>query len=280
MPNSSADQHNCSAHGPEGPAGLLLLVGVVHLDPQGFGKALRLFQRHRPDLILVELSPFGRRFRSKHGRALGKRLRKNLKKAAKSSAIPFSRARRHPAITNIFRQLALPFEYRAAVRYARSSGAKVILVDSSGFSRYWIGFWPELTTMDNLQKLLASPAAHPSAPSIYRAAQDSLQHLHRSDLPQPQTRLDVGPIDAMWAERERHLAYRIRDALTRHRPQRPIYIGGWQHLTINPIAPTLRQFLRLEPSQCCLLADEKQFPLGQFTQCPRSGSSLAADNRC
>lgn len=232
----------------------------MHLDPQGFGKALRFFQRHRPDLILVELSPFGRRFRAKHGKALAKRLRKNLKKAAKSSAISFSRARRHPAITNIFRQLALPFEYRAAVRYAGSSGARVVLVDSSRFSRYWIGLWPELTAVDNLQKLLASPAAYPSALGIHRAAQDSLRHLHRPDPPHPQARRDVDPIDEMWAEREHHLADRIRDALTRRRPQRPVYIGGWQHLTVNAFAPTLRQILHLDPSQCCLLAADGQSP--------------------
>lgn len=256
MPNASADHHNCSAQWPDGHAGSLLLVGVVHLDPRGFGKALRFFQRHRPDLILVELSPFGLRFRLRHGRALARRLRKNLKKAAKSNAISFSRARRHPAITNIFRQLALPFEYRAAVRHAGSSGARVVLVDSSRFSRYWIGLWPELITVDNLRKLLASPIAQPSAPSIYRAAQDSL--LNQPDGPHPRARFQVTSTDEMWAEREHHLADRIRETLTRRRPQRPIYIGGWQHLTVNAFSPTLRQILHLEPSQCCLLAADEQ----------------------
>ena len=278
MPTASADRHQCSAPGPAGPAGSLLVVGVVHLDPNGYGKALQFFQRHRPDLILVELSPFGRRFRRKHGKALRKRLRKNLKKAAKSSAMSCSRARRHPAVRNIFRQFALPFEYRAAVRYAGTSGARVVLVDSSRFSRYWIGFWPELTAVDNLQKLLASAAAHPSAPSIYRAAQNSLRS--QPNGAHPQVRFEVGCQDEMWGEREHHLADRILDTLTRRRPHRPIYIGGWQHLTVNAVSPTLRQILRLEPSQCCLLADEKQSPQGQFTHCPRSGSSLAADNRC
>lgn len=233
----------------------LLLVGVVHLDPQGFGKALRFFQWYEPDSILVELSPFGYRFRRKHGKALRKTLQKNLKEAAGNSAITFSRARRHPAIRNIFLQLALPFEYRAATRYARTSGAMVTLVDSSRFSRHWIHFWPELLTADNLQKLLASPVAHQSPSNIYQTAHNLL--LNQPGSTHFKARFKPGPDDDMWAQREHHLAARIRDILTRFRPRRPIYIGGWQHLTANACSPSLREILLLEPSRCCLLADQE-----------------------
>lgn len=243
---------------PQASAQSLLMVGVVHLDPQGFGKALHFFERHQPDLILVELSPFGCRFRKKRGKELKRVLQKNLKKAAKSVRISLGRARRQPAISNIYRQLALPFEYRAALRHAGRSGAHVMLVDASHFSQYWIGFWPELIAVTNLQKLLVAPIPSWSPASQYQLARKSLR-MPPAFSPSRGPRA-LSTDDELWAQRECRLADQIRDTLNRRRPQRPVYIGGWQHLTVSASTPTLRQLLHVDPCRCHLLAGEDQSP--------------------
>ena len=46
----------------------LILIGTVHGDPQGLGRAGKLLLHLRPDLVTVEISPFSLGYRLKHGR--------------------------------------------------------------------------------------------------------------------------------------------------------------------------------------------------------------------
>jgi pheromone shutdown protein TraB len=63
-------------------ASRLFLLGTMHSDPDGLGRAARFFRAANPDLILVELSPFARVFRRKHQPSFEKLLRLNLAVAA------------------------------------------------------------------------------------------------------------------------------------------------------------------------------------------------------
>jgi hypothetical protein len=36
-------------------------------------------------------------------------------------------------------------------------------------------------------------------------------------------------------------------------PQKPVYMGGWRHLTPGGDVPTLRDILNIPPAQCLLL---------------------------
>ena len=54
------------------------LLGCVHLDPDGPRRLSCALEALRPDLVTVEISPFGIRFRKLHGRRLLKLLESRL----------------------------------------------------------------------------------------------------------------------------------------------------------------------------------------------------------
>ena len=56
-----------------------------------------------------------------------------------------------------------------------------------------------------------------------------------------------------WQERERYMAAEITSALERLSPARPVYIGGWWHLSREGSIKTLRELLGIGAESCRLL---------------------------
>jgi len=217
-------------HNPEPPSRLILL-GTVHHDRAGFRRTLRALARLRPDRILLELSPFAWAFRQRHGARLQRTLMANLKIICRRHRVPLARALRHPEIQLIQRQLALPFEYRAALRYTRQTPASLLLIDSSAASSAYLKTWPELIATDNLARLLlpCEPNRRDSVTGQYRQAERLLDQARIQDVP-PATR----PPAAAGSAREGYLARQIECAMAGPLPYRLLYLGGWQHLSPQP----------------------------------------------
>lgn len=229
----------------------VLFVGTVHSDPEGLGKCLALFDRVNPELILVELSPYGCRYRQKNRRQLQKTLLRNIRKAARNYGISAARARKHPQIERIFNQISLPFEYRAAVKFSKQRNAEVALVDSSPFSHECIAGWDELISTSNLEILLSLPPDRPSMMETYQLARRTLAS-SENQTALPPTIKAAGDME-LWAQRERFMASEIKCKVAQFLPERAIYIGGWWHLTRGTTIPTLRNLLEFETAQFRLL---------------------------
>ena len=244
---TSADQ-SCSIpfeRPARSPAGLILL-GTVHSDPKGFARARTFLEQHRPDLILVEISPFALKFRKEHSSELRKVFLENLRTISRKLKIEFSRAVKHVRITAILRQISIPFEYRASAAYAKRTGTDLIMVDYSDFSRSWIETWQEMISAENIERLLGLESDGPPVCSLYvRAA----ERISRVPL-RPETPL----VDALrWQEREEQMAREIASALERFNPVRPVYIGGWWHLCCGTSIKTVRELLGIEAACCRLI---------------------------
>lgn len=228
---------------------LLFLAGSVHYDPKGFTRSAALLRSHKPDAVLLELSPFAWMFRKRNQKSYMAALEENLSKAAPACGISMREARRHAHITAIRRQLTFPFEYRASSAYARSAGIRLFLVDYSGFSRKWIASWREMISQENIRGLLAASPIHHSADRIYDAAATSIAgDLHSYPgivIPDEERKL--------WQRRECHMARKICAILRVHHPARPLYLGGWWHLTKDGRIRTLRELLNVDLCHCLLL---------------------------
>lgn len=229
-------------------------MGGVHGDKRGLVRTLRFLHSFQPDLLLVELSPYGKAFRERHQRALLKTLAQNLIIAAMSSHVSLREALLHPEITAIRRQIALPFEYRAARRYAQFADSPLLLVDYSSFSRRMISHWPELLSAQNLSSLLTLDTNLRHAPAAtYDLAARAIQQA------QPSLADGFGcncsSANPLWKTRERFLAARMRAALKRFGPRRAVYLGGWQHLTTGGNFPSLRVLLQLAQEAPVYLLD-------------------------
>lgn len=229
----------------------LLLVGTVHHDPSGFRRTRRLLQKVRPEMVLVEISPYSLAYRAEHQRELQSALDSNLESAAATAGVQPAQARRHPQIAAVRRQLQLPFEYRAADAFSRETGAELHAVDDCSFSRRWIATWSELVTAENLATLLTLPR---TTTTVFDAYQEARRCMCGQASPAMRELKQWNPEDEkLWRERERFLAERIVEVLERSHPTKALYLGGWQRLVPGGGFPSLRELLGLAPSQCLLL---------------------------
>lgn len=268
-------QQNPSARRPPAFVGL----GTVHCDPSGFKRLTHRLDAIQPDVVLLEFSPYGRLFRMRRQRQYLRHLLDNLRDAAMRLGLPLQDALKRPDIDAIRRQIAYPFEYRAARRYSSRRGAPVLLVDHSLFSMRWILRWPELIDTRNLELLLGAPSRRLSASNQYRFAQGWLgaeAMIHSESVFCP-----AASADEAWRVRERLMAERIEKVLRVGGALRPVFIGGWWHLAPCRSFPTLRSLLSLSPAQCALL----QAPPGtgrlSHRQEPFHGDPIAsAGNMC
>jgi hypothetical protein len=229
----------------------IILVGTVHRDPEGYARSLALLESLKPDLVLVELSPYGLAFRKSNKRLYRRILRRNLIRAAARRAMTLMEALQHPEIIAIGRQIDLPFEYRAVAAYSRDSTADYRLVDLSHYSRQWISSWPDLISTENLTSLLSIEPLVPTISTLYESAARRISAQTVSSLFEGKL-ADVAGVQA-WAEREYYLARSVLSAMNRLRPSKAVYLGGWNHLTTGGGSETLRDILGLDRSQCLLL---------------------------
>jgi len=233
----------------------LTLLGTVHRDPRGFGR-LRLFlEMRQPDLILVELSPFGWAFRKVNREELNRTLTERLRQAARKAGCTWHRALAHPEIQAIRRQIALPYEYRASRQYAHTHDKRILLVDRSDFSQALIGSWPDLLSTANLALLLTVPPSRHkhSVEDQYRRAH-ALLSTASAGVERFLCTIGCSEDDAR-QERESSLAKRIREAILAVEPPSCVYVGGWEHLSNRDNPTSLRALLSMPASQCHLLDD-------------------------
>jgi hypothetical protein len=225
----------------------LILLGTVHSDPRGFSRTRAFLIQYKPDLILVEISPFAVEYRKQHARTLRKTLFCNLRGASERLSLDFKATLKNPYIADIILQISLPFEFRASVSYARHAGVKVVPVDYSEFSREWIKTWPELISSENLETLLQLEDSQRPVSQHY--AEAALEIAGRSG----SRDITAGKDFEKWQKREDYIAEAIRSQLDINEPSRPIYIGGWRHLVAKGRLKTIRDILGIEGSGCFLL---------------------------
>jgi hypothetical protein len=226
----------------------LTLLGTVHSDPGGFSRTRVFLERHRPDLILVEISAFGLKYRQERSSELRRTFLDSLRMVSGKMNIDFGRAVRHVRIASILRQISVPFEYRASSAYAKKTGTDLIPVDCSDFSREWIEkTWPEMISAQNIERLLELESSGPGVSSLYARAAERISL--GSSLPETLTETDA----LRWRKREQFMAAEITSALQRFSPERPVYIGGWWHLSRGGSVKTIRELLGIEADSCRLL---------------------------
>jgi hypothetical protein len=234
----------------------LVLVGTVHRDPDGFKKLAGVFARERPGAVAVEVSPYGLLFRCREGRCLRRRLERRLRRWGNARGRAWQSWGQLHAIDL---QLALPFEYRAALRYCRDTGASFSVIDLSSWSREAIQTqWPQMVSADNLSLISAEPP-EPLRLVVRRDYEMAAQLLREPAQSLVPAFFGSCTKDPAWEEREAVLAARVVELFGEMQVGRLVYVGGWQHLVGSRGCGTLYERLEhLRPRRVLLgdLADE------------------------
>ena len=143
----------------------LLVLGVIHRDPQGADRLVQALDARPWGLISVEVSAFALRWRRGPGRQLLAALEANLPAAAVRAGLSQDQARRHPALDWLRAYLCPPYEWLVAREAAARRGAPCVALDFSPQSRRLLAEAPELVTVANLAQLLTAPAPATAAPA-------------------------------------------------------------------------------------------------------------------
>ncbi|MGB9497337.1 MAG: hypothetical protein ACKVE3_05650 [Dissulfuribacterales bacterium] len=209
----------------------LVLVGTVHLDPEGRKSLYKTIERFSPGVLTIEISSFSVRYRLSNQDGWLHRL-KDL-----TCRLPEER-RSHAGLKLLNLQLRLPFEWDTAYRYSKIHNIPCLSIDSGDLARKELPLWKNrLLSMENLIKITDGPDfdlddhfknCYSQAKILLKDPYDSAKSLsclsHLSD--------------RSWIEREKTLENRIRrihkngllnagysKIKTDH-----VHICGWMHL--------------------------------------------------
>ncbi|MEW5722231.1 MAG: hypothetical protein AB1896_03935 [Thermodesulfobacteriota bacterium] len=140
----------------------LVLLGTVHRDPVGKNRLLRALDRIRPSAISLEVSPASVKLRDKWGPGWMKLFRRHLAGLARETGLRPSRLMAGAGLRGVFEYLRLPFEYRAAMAYARENSCPVFLLDDSEIAAAYLSqVEEEILNARNIKLLHQSGAGEP-----------------------------------------------------------------------------------------------------------------------
>lgn len=241
--------------------GRLTLVGTVHRDSQGEERLTKLLRQLAPDELTLEMSPTSLRYRQERGHLLLQRLERILTRLV-APGRDRDTLENHPALADIHRLLALPFEYRVAADHAQRNGVPLSLIDLPEVSQRKLQrVESELITLPNLRALLAHPALPASAETYQTAAalvlRQSAASVRSAFLAARRGDEGIGP-------RDRAMATTIRRHLDTAPHCHLVHIGGWVHLIDDPAGETLFSLLAdLAPRRLLLDGSDTVDPAGQ-----------------
>lgn len=174
--------------------GELILVGTIHRDPKGYEALLKVLYHHRPEVITVEVSPYGLKFRRKRREFL----------------------ERQDFTLGLKAFLEIPYEYKASKAYGVEHGVPVIPIDLCRYSKRFLR---------DLKDLFSN--------SIEADQSDFLQQYRIALLCWDDPTLARAFLKHLDPKRERALARRVFSTFMRFE-RRLMHIGGWTHMLPLP----------------------------------------------
>lgn len=210
---------------PEAAPHPVLFLGTSHIDPLCGERLARALERHRPGIVLLEVSRFSVLLRGTLGRAYARALRCSMSELG---------IHENAEIRNIRSSLALPAEYLAVRDYCRGNGALHFLIDVSLFSLARYPFAYRLVTRKNLKAVSGLngdrfAGERRIARRIFEGGDDAARR----------ARIGGFRKDRLLMRREDLLFRRIARRVAAHREKKIAYVGGWEHLIDDPQGTTL-----------------------------------------
>ena len=223
----------------------LILIGTVHLNPEGGCGLYKIIENLRPSILTVEISKFSVRYRLSNQKKWLLRLR-NL-----TYKLPEKR-RAHTGLKLLELQLRLPFEWDVAYRYSKANNVPCLAIDSGNLARNELPLWKnEVLSRKNLLKITDEPDF--DLDNHFRECHSQAKIVLKTPnhLPKPLHHLSWLS-DRFWERREKTLACRIRE-IYRNGLLNPgsylrtniyhVHICGWMHLIVGPPWKTLADLL-------------------------------------
>jgi hypothetical protein len=189
------------------------MLGIVHRDLDGIPLLERWLKRNKPDVITLEHTHYGLRFRQLNGGLLKSRVNAAV---ADMTAQGIYVDRR--AVADLLAYIDPSFEYAVVHDYAAHRGIPLYLIDMERFSRTNLTHMDELVSRENLNKLLSGPVFE----GALREKAFARLYFKKG--------MTLVPYSPEMGLRDRYMSNRIKELMGENQHGHFLHVCGWQHL--------------------------------------------------
>jgi len=202
------------------------MLGVIHLDEEGPSLLRDWLYRMQPDVITLELSHYGIRFRRELGDKYKERIGRVVTKRAERCE-PVNKE----VLSRLLSYVSIPYEYEGVSSYALHQGVPLHLIDMDFFSYVKLRAIEDLVSEENIEAMLA----------------DSQGSNGNQELAMARLYFEKGittkQYDREMYIRDRYMSAKIQDLMKCAPDKKFLHVCGWQHLhdpfgLYNPYNPT------------------------------------------
>lgn len=189
------------------------MLGVIHRDESGSALLKRWLDLIQPDVITLELTHYGLRFR----RELGGEYKKAIEHIAvqrEKRGDPVNRE----ALSSLLSYLGIPYEYEEASAYAAGHGVPLYLVDMDFFSYVRLRMIEDLVNEKNVETMLAEE------PGMNGSQEMAAAKLYF------EKGIAIAQYDKEMYIRDRYMSERIQGLMKGAQGKKFLHVCGWQHL--------------------------------------------------
>jgi hypothetical protein len=191
----------------------LFLLGVIHRDEDGPSLLRDWLARIKPDLVTLELSHYGLRFRRELGEEYEKRIERVVSQL-RGKGEPLNK----DGLASLLSYVKIPYEFDVTSTYAAERGVPFRLIDMDFFSYVKLRAIEELLSEENIEKVLTRTEG-----------QNGNQKTATARL-YFEKGIKIVPYDREMYVRDLHMVSKIKDLMKNHPGKRFLHVCGWQHL--------------------------------------------------
>jgi hypothetical protein len=189
------------------------MVGVIHRDESGPALLRRWLEEIQPDVITLELSHYGIRFR----RELGDQYKEIIVRVTNKREERGERCNSE-AFASLISYVSIPYEYEAISGYAAEQSIPFHLIDMDFFSYVKLRAIEDLLSKDNIEAMLADMEGMNGNLELATAR----LYFDKG--------INVAHYDREMYIRDRYMAARIDDLMKHRQNKKFLHVCGWQHL--------------------------------------------------
>lgn len=193
---------------------LFIMLGVIHRDEDGPALLKDWLARIKPDVVTIEFSHYGLRFRRELGEEYKRRVGEIVAQLNENGE-----KYNEEALASLFAYVNTPYEFDVVSAYAAEQGIPFSLIDMDFFSYVKLRDIEDLFSEENIEKVLTRTDEGPNGNQEKAAARLYFEK-----------GIKIVPYDREMYVRDRYMTAKINDLMKNHPNRRLLHVCGWQHL--------------------------------------------------
>jgi len=190
-----------------------VMLGVIHRDEEGPALLKSWLDRIRPDVVTLELSRYGVRFRRERGEEYKRRIDRIAERLREKGELC-----NKENLVSLRLYMDMPYEYDVASRFGAEHEVPVYLIDMDFFSYVKLRAVDDLLSEENIENALTGA----DRPIVNQEKTMARLYFEKG--------IKTSSYDREMYIRDRYMSAKIKDLMRHHRDGRFLHVCGWQHL--------------------------------------------------